>query len=148
MTEEKRDWRITPVEPDDEQMARALVSAVPTTPSPEIPRETRAVLRELGVADYLPGRRCVTEAMLAMASRPELSGLDPERAYPVVARRLGLTEAQVGERVEAVIASMMKNCPPDALRGAFPGGRPTPRAFLEVVFSRLYRRLGRSLWGQ
>ncbi len=135
-------------QPDDAQLAAALAAGIPAAPSPEIPRETRAVLRELRVADYLPGRRCVTEAMRALAASPDGDGLDPKRVLPAVARRLGLTEAQVEERLEAVVASAVKNCPPRVFQSLFPEGTPDRGLFLERVFEQLYRRLGRELWGQ
>lgn len=148
MTEKENPRGLEPIEPDDAEMAAALVSDVPGTPSPEIPQETRAALRELGVADYLPGRRCVTEAMRVMAAYPDVFELDPERVYPIVARRLGLSETQIAGQVEAVIASMGKNCPPEVLKSRFPEGIPDQKRFLERVFEKLYRRLGRQIWGQ
>ena len=137
-----------PDRPDDVRRDAALAAGIPAAPGQKIPRETRAVLRELCVADYLPGIRCVTEAMLALAASRDALGLDPERVCPAVARCLGLTEAQVGERVGAVIASMTKNCPPEVFQSLFPEGVPNQRLFLERVFEQLYCRLGRELWGR
>ncbi len=134
-------------EPDESEMASFLLGkGVPARPSQELLREIRFVLRELEIPEQLPGRRCVTAALVFMATDPGALDADPAAVYPFVARSLDLGETQVRSRVEDVIRAVRRRCPADIFAKRFPEGIPDHRVFLERLFERVFSRLGRETW--
>lgn len=134
-------------EPDVEEMTSFLLGkGVPAKPSRELLQEIHLALQELEISGRTMGWRCVERALVVMATDPSALDAAPETLYPLTARFLGLSEAEVRSNVEAAIRTVQRRCPPDILAKRFPDGITDHRVFLERLFERVFSRLGRETW--